>query len=369
MDSRSRFLRFQPRPLWILASISLCVALGHPGSADAVHNIRNVTWSEPHRTQSFPTTTRVGVSFDADLSVIETMYGTTSFSIATQNANGYSERLIDYTVGPWSEAPDAGTTIHVALEVEIYCDQAGAWLRASARRAQVRYLHPLKGQVEHKAWRAGSTADRAEVWDGFGLRVLDEDGNAADIALDSSALACERIESIDASIGVYFDRQGTQCSGTIGPGEIATIYVVAHYGPLVDGIAGAEFRFVGLPSTWEVSPVPNPDVLAIGDPFGDGAVMGFVCPRPEARRYVLYEVLVRAGDVQEDVVFTLERRAPPINESLDCPIFVSCDEPRYSQSCVETVPCFINSTKATPCDETVVSVTSTTWSVVKHMYR
>ncbi len=171
------------------------------------------------------------------------------------------------------------------------------------------------------------------------------------------------------SLGVYFDAQGTQCEGTIGAGEVGRVYIVAKYGPpRTDGIAGAEFRFVGVPDTWQVSAVPNPEIFTLGNPFGDGVVAGFACPAPQARKYVLYEVLVQAGDVQENVQFSLEVRRPPINASLNCPILVQCDAPAFTQFCVEAEPCFVNATKATPCS-TPVGVSRTTWGAVKSLLR
>ena len=171
------------------------------------------------------------------------------------------------------------------------------------------------------------------------------------------------------SIGVYFDAQGTQCQGSIAAGEIGSVYIVAKYGPPhTDGIAGAEFRFVGLPDSWQVSAVPNPEIITLGNPFGNGVVTGFNCPPPEARMYVLYEVLVQAGDIQEDLQFSIEVRNPPINPSLNCPVLVGCDQPVYTQFCVESIPCFVNSTKSTPCG-TAVSISQQAWGAVKSLLR
>jgi hypothetical protein len=179
------------------------------------------------------------------------------------------------------------------------------------------------------------------------------------------------VESEHPSIGVYFDERGTQCEGSIGPGEVGKIYIVAKFGPETDGMAGADFRFAGVPQSWQVSPVPNPEILALGNPLGDGVAIGFPCPPQETRQYVLYEVLVLAGDVQEDVVFSIESRIKNDRRNPDtggCPLFLSCDAPYFSQTCVETVPCFVNATKTTPC-ETAVGVAQATWGAVKQLFR
>ena len=181
--------------------------------------------------------------------------------------------------------------------------------------------------------------------------------------------AVAQAEDPALSIGVYFDAQGTKCAGTIGAGEVGRVYIVAKYGPPnTDGIAGAEFRFVGLPDSWQVSAVPNPDIFTLGDPFASGVVAGFACPSPQARKFVLYEVLVQAGDAQENVQFSIETRDPAINPSLNCPVLVGCDQPVYTQFCVQSVPCFVNATKATPCDSPV-SVSHTSWGKVKRLLR
>ena len=63
----------------------------------------------------------------------------------------------------------------------------------------------------------------------------------------------------DGSIGIYFDPDGTLCQGTIAPGPTGGfVYVLAKLaGQSAGGIAGSEFRFTGVPASWEVFPVAN----------------------------------------------------------------------------------------------------------------
>ena len=75
-------------------------------------------------------------------------------------------------------------------------------------------------------------------------------------------------------LGVYFDAEGTMCAGTIRPGTPAEVFIIGKVGG-TEGITGATLRFTGAPQTWDLYPVANPLMIAVGNPFGDGALLAF----------------------------------------------------------------------------------------------
>ena len=169
-------------------------------------------------------------------------------------------------------------------------------------------------------------------------------------------------------LGVYFDAEGTMCAGTIRPGTPAEVYIIGKVGG-TEGMTGATLRFSGAPPTWVLYPVANPLILAIGNPFGDGAVLAFPACQSSSGdgNVLLYTVLVLANEDISDVYFSLGARVPLINPSFNCPTVVHCDIPVYTQSCVEAEPCRINATRKPPC--ALVAVDEQSWSAVKSIFR
>jgi hypothetical protein len=170
------------------------------------------------------------------------------------------------------------------------------------------------------------------------------------------------------SVGIYFDAEGTICSGTIEPGIPTKIYVIATLRGITDcGIAGAEFRFTGIPDSWQVSPVPSPEILSFGNPLGDGTTLAMPCQVSERGQVVLYEVEVLAAQFAKDVTFKLEPHMDPAGE-FGCPLLVLCDLPFFTKVCVESIPCYFNASSARSC-EGAVAIEDQTWSHIKQLYR
>jgi hypothetical protein len=187
------------------------------------------------------------------------------------------------------------------------------------------------------------------------------------VALGVSLLASRA--AAEARIGVYFDAAGTQCMGTIEAGHAATVYIVAKVGPGEDLPAGAEFRFVGLPSAWTAFPVPNPGGFSLGDPFAQGGSIGgaWPCEAPGAgTTLVLYTVLIVASEAVNDVRLELLARNPPSNPNFPCALVVLCPFP-FDKRCVETDPCFVNVTTPGPCATT--AAVPATWTAVRSFFR
>ena len=115
-------------------------------------------------------------------------------------------------------------------------------------------------------------------------------------------------DDVAGSIGVYFDAAGTRCQGTIRPGAPGIVYILAKpAGHTADGTAGAEFKFTGLPPSWQVLPVANPELFTMGDPFGDGVVAAWPCQGSPQSPVLLYSVTVLADAEEPDVVFGIVR--------------------------------------------------------------
>lgn len=193
------------------------------------------------------------------------------------------------------------------------------------------------------------------------------------IACNVAAASGFRSESIttDAiTIGVYFDAEGTICHGAIQPGVPGTVYVLAKVGAGSNGIAGAEFRFSGVPSSWATFPVANPDFITIGNPFGDGVNLGFHCQSPANGVVRLYSVLVLATSAETDVRFTIEPHNTPANQDFHCPLAVACEGPGggFREFCIPGVPCTVNPSRPEPCGGPTATAAAS-WSSVKALFQ
>jgi hypothetical protein len=140
---------------------------------------------------------------------------------------------------------------------------------------------------------------------------------------------------------------------------------------LAERVSGAEFRFTGLPASWSVFPVPNPEAFSLGNPFTTGVnivgVGGVSCDPAGPPTFLLYTVLVLATDHVDNVRFELVQRDPPANPRFSCPLVSGCDAPVFTLHCVETDACFVNSVTPVPCATTGVEATS--WTAVRSFYR
>src|SRR5262249_45151991 len=83
------------------------------------------------------------------------------------------------------------------------------------------------------------------------------------------------------SIGVFADPLGADCNLVVPyPGGSVPAYVVGTIAePAVLGAQAASCRIGGLPAGWTASVVaPGPDVnLVLGNPFAEGAAVGYCC--------------------------------------------------------------------------------------------
>ncbi len=371
------------------AFLGLLVSLALPPGSIAIENVQGETWTLPTLGSN-----RVSLVFDANVSDRDWHQGI-AFEIALREGEGQPRALVRYrTISAVPNLPDPGQPLDFRIEFDVTCNAATGVVTGTPVEAYVRFCTNGHGIIWHPLIGAGH-ADSTEVLGAFGLVVLDEFGSPGPNPTSATALSCTDASSdlvlaaatplvvkparpritdnhLPGTIGVYFDALGTVCQGTISPGAIDTVYVLAKLGESDDsrcGIEGAEFRFTGLPASWDISPVLNHEMLGIGDPFAEGVtVVGTRCHRPSNGVVLLYKVLVYAGGEESDVTFGIESRDPPTNSQLPCPLLLACDDPVFTPICVEGQSCFVNSTVVRKCP-TVTTVETSTWSQIKTLFR
>lgn len=351
------------RGVGALTVVTVILAVTPP--AHGVENIRQVVWNETATINWAPGTSTTSVVFDADLTPLEAAYEVTSFSVAMLHPVGSPEILARFVCGPLPAGLPGRTPARFAVEMSMTCDPYTGIVDIYVGSATIRYVHPLSGELSsalNVERLRMSTSSRQT----FGLAILDMNGAVHPMALPNDTFACTAAPD-HGSIGVYFDPQGNSCQGTIPGGTTGKVYILAKpAGGTAGGIAGAVFRFTGAPEDWEVYAVPNPDIVAIGDPFGDGVVAGFICQPPVGGVVLLYTVIVIAHETINDVRFEIGERVPTIG--LPCPTLNACDEPVFTSFCVDGLSCYVNSTGPTLC-ASGVAVNQATWSHVKALYR
>ena len=364
----------------------------------AVENIRDDSWTIAPGWSSWPSSLPMYLVFEADISASDLDSGV-RFSIVLQGP--VPQSLIEYVLTGISDLPPAGTSASFFVPFTLMCGPATDTVQAvpSERwEVWVSYCHPTAGSVVRVLERPGTSAGSRPAPDPFSLALLDENGVQAPHPTAAGALSCTtsptlpvasrsqawaelgRLKSARANriqehgdsgtLGIYFDAQGEQCTGTIRPGEPATIYILAkHHGISECGLTGAEFRIGGLPDSWQVYAVPDPTTLNIGNPFGDGVNAAFPsCQRPEDGPVRFYSVLVLASELESDLQFTVEPRNPPANPAFSCPLINLCDYPAMTKICVEGLPCHVNATSSRTCAAPLAAQPAS-WSAVKQMYR
>jgi hypothetical protein len=108
--------------------------------------------------------------------------------------------------------------------------------------------------------------------------------------------------------------------------------------------------------------MPNPAAtVVIGDPFGDGTIIGFPETRSETACLNLFTLQAQAATAVSDRILTVTQHRTPSNPSLRCPSATgSCGGPCTWQICVVGGQIVINPS---------VPVSPRTWSRVKCLYQ
>jgi len=359
--------------------------------AAALVQIRHEVWTYRGDVPVAPQSSVVAVAFYANTADMD-LPSRVVFSVVVVDDTGTEQPLIQYRWG-WEEIAGPGTPLSVYASFRLSCDGEG---RVLAEPVEAWFGFCNRGQVPLDIRNLQNVqVHPVQVTGRFGLQLVDRGGYHGAEPPPSDAFGCSggaapglgaeaaraevsRLKSLVAneiangnagSVGLYFDRAGTHCNGTILPDHPDTVYVVAKVGGMSEcGIAGAEFRFTGVPASWRTFPVAAPDILAIGDPLADGVTVGFECKREETGAVVLYSVLVLASEEEEDLEFQIENRAPPTNPEFACPLLVMCDYPAFTKICVEGLPCNVNTRAPQLCPGTT-PVNASTWSQVKALFR
>lgn len=167
-----------------------------------------------------------------------------------------------------------------------------------------------------------------------------------------------------ASIGLFADPDCSTCRMTLAAGEIGTFYIAAQPLELQPSRPdGAEFRVVGLPDGWHtVSVQPSPAAaIVIGDPLGGGTNIAFPTGQP-GPCVNLFTVQVFASNAASEVQLRVVQHSTPSNPLFQCPVMVM-DWIPFTKICVDGGSLLVNSVQ-----NCSVSVTSTTWSMLRRLY-
>lgn len=161
-------------------------------------------------------------------------------------------------------------------------------------------------------------------------------------------------------LALFGDIECSVCNVDVPVGHSGDVYVVARsFEP--QGILGAEFRIVGLPVGWTHASTPNPTALvALGDPFGPGAIIAF----DQAQTglcILLYHVSLTATSAAENVSLSVAPHTTPTNPSFSCPRITCNCSPVFPIVCVSGQGMTINGS-------CTVGVQEQTWSSLKALY-
>jgi hypothetical protein len=327
---------------------------------------------------------RLSVMFDATVTPADA--SGLKFSIVE---TGSQQELVALEAPHLVPVPAVGSPLTITFVFDVRCEADGS-LSAIQRSVWVTYCGPILG---------GGMLDDSELmgeWSSgvgsgpFTLSVVDESGTSgtgpqstllcaptADAEMDPFMAAKQvrqrRFDRVaedgdSGTIGIYFDQEGTICSGEVLPFVPTTFYVVARpNGVSSCGFAGTEFRFAGVPDSWQVFPVPPDEALVLGNPFTIGVNVAFsTCQTSETR--VIYTVLALASEYEPDVMLTIEARNPPTNPRRNCPLMNVCAGEGFPAVCIDGVSCYINPSSPKACAVST-AVAERTWSAVKRLYR
>ncbi len=175
------------------------------------------------------------------------------------------------------------------------------------------------------------------------------------IVLAAVGLCCAATDvfaqSGDGFVGVFRDAAGTQSCTAVPALTGTTLYVVGKVaGTTAAGITGAEFRIeVGNPIGWYLIYTPPEGAIALGDPLSSGVNIAFrTCAEAVAGNIGLGTISVfNVNGVTTSLL--VKRHSQPSNPEFTCPLFVACDAPYYSKTCMATAgidSCALGTSKA-----------------------
>ena len=205
---------------------------------------------------------------------------------------------------------------------------------------------------------------------------ISRDGGALIVALGILAIGLGAPSFVAAQqLGIYASPDCSTNFACVPPGTPFVAHVMAYQlqQPWWSyGLGSAEFRFTGIPASWEAAATPAPGVdLVFGDPLGNGVIVAFFDPLPTAPCVALFD-LTLTPDTEGQVSIGLAGRIPPSNPNVPCAnLYYPCDFPGPAETqcvvfglCVELLPLDIHATA-----DCVIGVEPETWQAVKRLYR
>jgi len=170
-------------------------------------------------------------------------------------------------------------------------------------------------------------------------------------------------------LGVFFDRDGRACTGTVPVASAGVLHVVLlPSGSTFSGIHGAELRVESPPGAGFLMQGGTVDAgaLLLGDVLGGGSTVAFPACRTGSAIPVLQFQALNLGAAANDVEVRVLARTTPSNPMLQCPLAVLCDEPYFTAVCVSGMTSILNPTGERPC---AGGRTPADWARVKDLYR
>jgi hypothetical protein len=173
----------------------------------------------------------------------------------------------------------------------------------------------------------------------------------------------------DGLMGIFFDSNGQNCSGDVGPGASATVYVVLQpAGSTYSGAKGGEFRIdtSGASGYMTGSEVYESTDAVLGSALGSGVTLGFQsCRSGGAIPYLSFSVL-NLGSGAQDAILRIVAKGTPSNPNFACPLATQCDDPVYTEVCLDTGYAVLNPSGSQGCAGGRLPAE---WSRVKGLYR
>ncbi len=169
-------------------------------------------------------------------------------------------------------------------------------------------------------------------------------------------------------IGIFFDSNGQECSGSAAAGAPVTLYVLlVPSGSTYAGITGVEFRVdASGASNYLLSNEAQPSgAIKLGSALGGGCNVAFSTCQTGSVTVLTFQVM-NAGSGSADGTLRITAKTDPSNPNFACPLAVLCDAPTYTELCVDTGLALLNPSGSRSCTGGRVPAK---WSGVKQLYR
>lgn len=182
-------------------------------------------------------------------------------------------------------------------------------------------------------------------------------------------LASTAQAQLNGVLGIYFDDRANECSQTFGVGQSRTLYVLLlPEGDTRGGITGAEFSIntSGAPGyTFSAEQVMLPSGFSLGSFIGPGSNMATAsCASSLPIPLLRLQVTNVSGG--RDAFIEIDARSPPLNHNFPCPSVTLCNDPIFTQVCVQPDRAVLNPSGAMRCG---IASEKSDWGRVKELYR